>query len=115
MIDRVDPFFGTDTTDLPPPDGLAARWWWPTPHVGNTHPGATYPLGMVSACSYSGAMVPHGSPQAIAEVLDHAVRGMTPDALATREAAARKFAMQFDRVNVFDRLFDDLVVPAEAT
>lgn len=55
MIDRVDPFIGTEVTDLPVPTGLAATWWWPKPQVGNTHPGATHPFGMVSACSYSGA------------------------------------------------------------
>ncbi|WP_127794580.1 glycoside hydrolase domain-containing protein [Agromyces sp. LHK192] len=55
MIDHVDPFIGTGVTDLPPQQGLAATWWWPKPQVGNTHPGATYPLGMVSACAYSGA------------------------------------------------------------
>ena len=55
MIDAVDPFIGTDVTDLPPSSGLAAAWWWPKPQVGNTHPGATSPLGMVSACAYSGA------------------------------------------------------------
>jgi len=52
---EVDPFIGTDVTALPAPSGLAATWWWPKPQVGNTHPGATYPLGMVSACAYSGA------------------------------------------------------------
>ena len=55
MIDRVDPFIGTDVTSLPPSSGLAATWWWPKPQIGNTHPGATFPLGMVSACAYSGA------------------------------------------------------------
>ena len=55
MIERVDPFIGTAVTELPTPTGLAATWWWPKPQVGNTHPGATYPLGMVSACAYSGA------------------------------------------------------------
>ena len=55
MIERVDPFIGTDATALPTPTGLAGTWWWPKPQVGNTHPGATYPLGMVSACAYSGA------------------------------------------------------------
>ena len=55
MSDRVDPFIGTEVTDLPPQSGLAATWWWPKPQIGNTHPGATYPLGMVSACAYSGA------------------------------------------------------------
>ena len=55
MFERVDPFLGTDVTDLPPPEGVAATWWWPKPQIGNTHPGATYPFGMVSACAYSGA------------------------------------------------------------
>jgi putative alpha-1,2-mannosidase len=55
MFDRVDPFIGTDVTELPAPEGLAATWWWPKPPVGNTHPGACFPLGMVSACAYSGA------------------------------------------------------------
>jgi putative alpha-1,2-mannosidase len=55
VIDRVDPFIGSEATDLPEPSGLAASWWWPKPQIGNTHPGATYPLGMVSATAYSGA------------------------------------------------------------
>lgn len=55
MIELVDPFIGTEATDLPPPEGLAATWWWPKPQIGNTHPGAAAPFGMVSACAYSGA------------------------------------------------------------
>ena len=55
MFDHVDPFIGTSATDLPTPHGLAETWWWPKPQVGNTHPGATFPFGMVSACAYSGA------------------------------------------------------------
>ncbi len=55
MFEYVDPFIGTEATELPPAQGLAATWWWPKPQVGNTHPGATFPFGMVSACSYSGA------------------------------------------------------------
>lgn len=55
MIESVDPFIGTGVTDLGPPQGLAATWWAPKPQVGNTHPGACHPLGMVSACAYSGA------------------------------------------------------------
>src|SRR3954466_2057383 len=55
MFERVDPFIGTEATSLPEQQGLARTWWWPKPQVGNTHPGATYPLGMVSACAYSGA------------------------------------------------------------
>ncbi|MGW6279173.1 glycoside hydrolase domain-containing protein [Kribbella sp. NPDC055071] len=55
MYEHVDPFIGTGATDLPTPQGLAATWWWPKPQVGNTHPGAMHPFGMVSACPYSGA------------------------------------------------------------
>jgi putative alpha-1,2-mannosidase len=55
ILDDVDPFIGTAATALPVPRDLAATWWWPKPQVGNTHPGATAPLGMVSACAYSGA------------------------------------------------------------
>jgi len=55
MFERVDPFIGTEATSLPQQQGLASTWWWPKPQVGNTHPGAQYPLGMVSACAYSGA------------------------------------------------------------
>lgn len=55
VIDEVDPFIGVDVTDLPSPTGLAATWWSPKPPVGNTHPGAASPFGMVSACAYSGA------------------------------------------------------------
>ncbi|HEY0001953.1 MAG TPA: glycoside hydrolase domain-containing protein, partial [Actinoplanes sp.] len=55
IFDIVDPFIGTAATDLPRAHGLAATWWSPKPQVGNTHPGASAPLGMVSACAYSGA------------------------------------------------------------
>ncbi len=55
MLDAVDPFIGTEIADVGPSSGLAASWWWPKPPVGNTHPGATHPFGMVSACAYSGA------------------------------------------------------------
>ena len=55
MYEHVDPFIGTEATALPARTGLAATWWWPKPQVGNTHPGACAPLGMVSACAYSGA------------------------------------------------------------
>lgn len=54
MIENVDPFIGTTVTDLPPATGMAATWWAPKPRIGNTHPGATYPFGMVSSCAYSG-------------------------------------------------------------
>lgn len=53
----VDPFIGNTEADLPQPVGIAEKWWCPKPPVGNTHPGATLPFGMVSACAYSGAYV----------------------------------------------------------
>lgn len=54
---RVDPFIGTAEASLPKPEGIAATWWRPKPPIGNTHPGASLPFGMVSACAYSGAYV----------------------------------------------------------
>lgn len=55
MLQHVDPFVGTEITSLPAPERLAATWWSPKPLIGNTHPGACFPLGMVSTCPYSGA------------------------------------------------------------
>lgn len=55
LLSYVDPFIGCAATELPPPRSPADRWWWPKPQVGNTHPGACFPFGMVSACPYSGA------------------------------------------------------------
>ncbi|WP_432559818.1 glycoside hydrolase domain-containing protein [Granulicoccus sp. GXG6511] len=54
-LSAVDPFIGCEPTDLHPTTGIAATWWSPKPQIGNTHPGATFPLGLVSACAYSGA------------------------------------------------------------
>ncbi|MEM1085843.1 MAG: glycoside hydrolase domain-containing protein [Verrucomicrobiota bacterium] len=53
----VDPFLGHAESALPKPEGIAATWWCAKPPIGNTHPGATLPFGMVSACAYSGAYV----------------------------------------------------------
>ncbi|MEM7698244.1 MAG: glycoside hydrolase domain-containing protein, partial [Verrucomicrobiota bacterium] len=55
--DWVDPFLGNAAADLPQPEGIAASWWCAKPPVGNTHPGATLPFGMVSVSAYSGAYV----------------------------------------------------------
>ena len=57
LVDLVDPFFGTASTDFAPKEGLAASWFFPKAQAGNTHPGACLPFGMVSACAYSGAYV----------------------------------------------------------
>jgi glycosyltransferase involved in cell wall biosynthesis len=64
--------------------------------------------GIPEAVGTHALMVPHNSPQRIAEALDHAVGGMTPAELSKRETAARDYAMRFDRVNVFDSLFGQL-------
>lgn len=53
----VDPFLGCEAARLPEPQGIARKWWCAKPPVGNTHPGATLPFGMVSVCAYSGAYV----------------------------------------------------------
>ncbi len=54
LRDLVDPFIGTEPCDLPAPTGLAAGWFWPKPQIGNTHPGACLPFGMLSVCPYTG-------------------------------------------------------------
>ncbi len=53
----VDPFIGCESAALPEPQGVAKKWWCAKPPVGNTHPGAVLPFGMVSVCAYSGAYV----------------------------------------------------------
>ena len=70
--------------------------------------------GIPEAVGTHALMVPPGSPQRIAEALDHAVGGMGPAELAAREAAAREHAMRFDRINVFDNLFGNLGAQAAA-
>jgi len=49
--------------------------------------------------------VPAGDSAAIAEALDRAVLGMGADERAAYEASARAHGLQFDRLEVFDRLF----------
>lgn len=51
---EVDVFHGNDAVATPVPRGVAAAWNWLKAQVGNTHPGACRPFGMVSACPYSG-------------------------------------------------------------
>ncbi|MCE5315315.1 MAG: GH92 family glycosyl hydrolase [Armatimonadota bacterium] len=53
----VDPFLGSEASALPERKGFAKRWSWIKPDVGNTHPGACRPFGMVSVTPYSGAYV----------------------------------------------------------
>lgn len=80
-LSAVDPFIGCEPTDRHPTTGLAATWWSPKPQIGNTHPGATFPLGMVSACAYSGAY-PTGYGR-----FDLATEGVPPEVHPTQVAS----------------------------
>ncbi|MEQ9161354.1 MAG: glycosyltransferase, partial [Ilumatobacter fluminis] len=64
--------------------------------------------GIPEAVGSNALMVPHSSPQKLAEAIDLAIGGMSAAELRTREAAARTYAMRFDRNNVFDNLFTGL-------
>lgn len=63
--------------------------------------------GIPEAVGDHALLVPHGSRQGIADAIDRALGGLTPTQLRQRALVARAYAMQFDRVNVFDRLFAD--------
>ncbi len=62
--------------------------------------------GIPEAVGEHAHYVPHGSPAAIADAIDTAIGRLSDDELNRRSAAARAYAMQFDRANVFDRLFE---------
>lgn len=50
-----------------------------------------------------------GDPRSIARALDHAVLDLDPESRRSLAERARSYALQFDRVNVFDRLFTHIV------
>ncbi len=52
---KPDLFWGNGEIRLPKPEGIATTWMFLKAQTGNTHPGATLPFGMVSACAHSGA------------------------------------------------------------
>ena len=54
-FEAADPFWGNSESSLPPPKGLAEKWYKLKAQTGNTHPGPCLPFGMVSAVPYSGA------------------------------------------------------------
>ena len=60
LIDYADPFLGNDASHLPPPRGLAANWFFLKAQTGNTHPGAAWPLGLMTAAPYTGGY-PNGT------------------------------------------------------
>lgn len=61
--------------------------------------------GIPEAIGDHATLVPVGDPMSIAQALDDAILRTTVDQRSDLAAAARAHAMQFDRVNVFDRLF----------
>lgn len=71
LTDWVDPFLGCEPSELPTPEGIAESWWCAKPPIGNTHPGATLPFGMLSVCAYSGAYVTGYGRYAVSLTGDH--------------------------------------------
>jgi glycosyltransferase involved in cell wall biosynthesis len=69
--------------------------------------------GIGEAVGEHALIVPVDDPLAIAAALDRAL-ALTPEERAGSAAAARRFALQFDRVAVFDRMFDRLGERASA-
>jgi len=61
--------------------------------------------GIPEAVGDHATIVPVADPMSIAQALDDAVIRTSSEQRAAMSAAARKFAMQFDREQVFDRLF----------
>lgn len=61
--------------------------------------------GIPEAVGDCATIVPPESPAAIADALDDALLVIGPAERAARAEKARKFALQFDRLHVFDRLF----------
>lgn len=68
--------------------------------------------GIPEAVGDTALLVPTESPAAIADALDQAVIETDEAERARAAAAARAYAMQFDRLAVFDRLFDSLPTTA---
>jgi glycosyltransferase involved in cell wall biosynthesis len=66
--------------------------------------------GIPEAVGDTALVVPAGDPAAIAEALDEALVQMTAGDRAAASAVAREYALQFDRVNVFDRLAERIAL-----
>ncbi len=64
--------------------------------------------GILEAVGDHATIVPAGDPVSIAKALDDAIIRTSPDERVARAAAARTHALQFDRITVFDTLFDRL-------
>ena len=68
--------------------------------------------GIPEAVGDAALMVGVESPSAIAQAIDTAMVSMSPEEREVAERKARAHALQFDRSNVFDRLFDNVLVPS---
>ncbi len=62
--------------------------------------------GIPEAVGDTATIIPVSSPVAVAAALDHVVLDLTPEERADRARRAHAYAMQFDRMNVFDRLIE---------
>ncbi len=67
--------------------------------------------GIPEAVGEHAIVVPTSDPDALAAALDRAVLETSRDERATWELAARGYAMEFDRLNVFDRLIGPVPAP----
>ncbi len=70
--------------------------------------------GIPEAVGETAQIVPTESPDAIADALDQAVLSSSSADRAEAAVAARAHAMQFDRMEVFDRLFEPLEIHANS-
>ena len=71
--------------------------------------------GIGEAVGPHARIVPTSRPHAIANALNEIVLGLSPGERTRWGAAARAYAMQFDRAHVFDRLFARLDRPVDET
>ena len=67
--------------------------------------------GIPEAVGDAALIIEAGSPESVASAIDNAMLHMSSDELKAFEAQAKAHALQFDRINVFDRLFDNVLVP----
>lgn len=68
--------------------------------------------GIPEAVGDTAIQVTAGDTVGLAAAIDHAVLGMSAEDHAEQAERALKYALQFDRAVVFDRLFGNLAVPA---
>jgi glycosyltransferase involved in cell wall biosynthesis len=66
--------------------------------------------GILEAVGDTALVVPAGDTAAIAKALDEALVQMTAEDRAAASVVARAYALQFDRVNVFDRLAERIAL-----